>query len=110
MKAGTPDWSASDMRLLRAMFARNRSDAEMAEVLGRSAHAVRQKRQDAGLLRGKRPRLPISRVARRCVELKQDFTASQIAQRLGITRNAVIGHWHRHHLRTTRVEQFAEAA
>ena len=39
------------------------------------------------------PRNPTIRA--KCVEMRRTHSAREIAEKLGITRNAVIGHWYR---------------
>lgn len=102
MKAGTPKWSASDELLLIDLWAAGWTDKALSDVFGRSAPAIGRKRGDMGACRTQQ-RPPQSDMHRRCVAMRKNFTASQIAHQLGITRNAVIGHWHRHDTLKARV-------
>jgi DNA-binding CsgD family transcriptional regulator len=79
---------------IQVLASEGKSVAEIADLLGigywaLKAHIFRHKVKTTR----RRVRKPTERA--RCVELRDKFTAREIARELGITRNAVIGHWYR---------------
>lgn len=82
------------IKKIAALAAQGKSGAEIAAALGVSKGTI------AGTCSRHRIKLLGKRgynvkVRTRCVEMRGYATAAAIAAELGITKNAVIGHWHR---------------
>lgn len=91
-------WSAEEIARLRHGSSLGQTAEEIAPVLGRTAKSIREKCSSLGLIARPRPEAhwPKDRLAKAKRFYDEGYSAQESAVELGVSRNAVIGKWHRH--------------
>lgn len=94
--SGGRAWTKADEVDLKMYIGLGYSHQHIGPLMDRSHFAIARKVVDLGIQRQPRPRGSYNKALRNeCLRLKAKMSASQIAAYLGISRNAVIGHWYR---------------
>lgn len=97
--SGGKNWSAADVRHLTELRAMGVPFPAIAVALTRTVDACWKKATELRITKptpGRVRNRCDPEIVRRCVRMRKTHSASQIGEKLGITRNSVIGIWRRH--------------